>query len=192
MTNMNRLPFTDEIEQAAPPCKFSMPYFTSFKENGDPARHLKHYRSRMVLYPNNDALMCKIFATTLQGEMQNWFHTLQPRFIRSFDDLSLIFTKEYSFYRSINKKADHLFNIKKNPKESLPDYVKRFKAKKAKIVGELIMKEDLTLADSFILAEKHALWDKARRADNVPEQHRKESVVAQKKKERKLYNNKNR
>ena len=103
--------------------------------------------------------------------------------IQNFDDLSLVFTKEYSSYRSIKKKSDHLFNVKKNPKESLRDYVKRFKAEKAKIVGcddsiasaafqkglpadhplfgEMIMKEDLTLVDSFALAEKHALWDEA-------------------------------
>ena len=65
--------------------------------------------------------------------------------------------------------------------ELFRDYVKRFKAEKAKIVGcddlitsaafqkglpadhplfgELIMKEDQTLADYFALAEKHALWD---------------------------------
>ncbi|KAM1206122.1 hypothetical protein ACFX2G_006944 [Malus domestica] len=99
------------------------------------------------------------------------------------------------------KKSDHLFNVKKNPKESLWDYVKRFKAEKAKIVrcddsiasaafqkglpadhpqfGEMIMKEDLTLADSFVLVEKHALWDEARRAERVPEQPRKESTAAQ-------------
>ncbi|KAM2983430.1 hypothetical protein FF2_009361 [Malus domestica] len=96
----------------------------------------------------------------------------------------LKFTKEYSSYRSIKKKFYHLFNVKKNPKESLRGYVKRFKAEKAKIVecndsiaratfqkglpvdhplfGELIMKEDLTLADSFALVEKHALWDEVR------------------------------
>ncbi|KAM2718361.1 hypothetical protein EV1_030278 [Malus domestica] len=68
MTNMIRSPFTDEIEQAEPPHKFNMPHFTSFKGNADPERHLKHYRSTMVIYWNNDALMCKIFATTLQGE----------------------------------------------------------------------------------------------------------------------------
>ncbi|XP_068307438.1 uncharacterized protein [Pyrus communis] len=75
--------------------------------------------------------------------------------------------------------------MKKNLKESFCDYVKRFKVKKAKIVGcndsiaravfqkgfpanhplfeELIMKEDLTLANYFALAEKHALWDEVRR-----------------------------
>ncbi|KAM2430793.1 hypothetical protein ACFX1W_018187 [Malus domestica] len=128
MTNMSRSPFTDEIEQAEPPC-----------------------------------------------EAQDWFYTFPPRSIRSFDDLSLVFTKKYSSYCSIKKKSNHLFNVKKNPRESFRDYVKRFKTAKVKIVecdnpiasavfqkrltayhmlfGELIMKEDL--------AEKHALWDEA-------------------------------
>ncbi|XP_068314948.1 uncharacterized protein [Pyrus communis] len=179
MTNISRSPFTDEIKQAKSPREFNMPYFTSFKEEKDLERHLKNYRSTMILYRNNDDLMCKIFAITLQGEAQNWFYTLPPQSIRSFYELSLVFTKEYSSYRSIKKKSDHLFNVKKNLKESLRDYMKRFKAEKAKIVGcndsipraafqkglpadhplfgKLIMKEDLTLADSFTLAEKHAL-----------------------------------
>ncbi|KAM1391938.1 hypothetical protein ACFX2I_019593 [Malus domestica] len=184
ITNISRSPFTEEIEQAEPPCEFSMPHFTSFKGDEDPERHLKRYQSAMILYRNNDDLMFKIFATTLQGEAQDWFYTLPPQSIRNFYELSLVFTKEYSSYRSIKKKSDHLFDVKKNPKESLRDYVRRFKVEKAKIVGcndsiaiaafqkglladhplfgKLIMKEDLTLADSFALAEKHALWDEAR------------------------------
>ncbi|XP_048445131.1 uncharacterized protein LOC125479626 [Pyrus x bretschneideri] len=133
----------------------------------------------MILYRNNDDLMCKIFATTLQGEAQDWFYALPPQSIRSFDELSLVFTKEYSSYCSIKKKSDHLFKVKKNPKESLRAYVKRFKEEKARIVGcnnsiakaafqkglpadhslfeKLIMKEDLTLVNFFTLVEKHAL-----------------------------------
>ncbi|KAM2289942.1 hypothetical protein ACFXTI_030652 [Malus domestica] len=184
MTNISRSPFTDEIEQAEPPCEFSMPHFTSFKRDEDPERHLKHYRSAMILYRNNDDLMCKIFATTLQGKAQDWFYTLPPQSIRNFYKLSLVFTKKDSSYHSIKKKSDHLFDIKKNPNESLCDYVRRFKAEKARIVEgndsiaraafqksipvdhplfeKLIMKEDLTLADYFALAKKHALWDEAR------------------------------
>ncbi|KAM1356763.1 hypothetical protein ACFX13_031570 [Malus domestica] len=81
MTNISRSSFTDEIEQAEPSRKFSMAHFTSFKGDGDLERHLKHYRSVMVLYRNNNALICKIFVTTLQGEAQYWFHTLPPRSI---------------------------------------------------------------------------------------------------------------
>ncbi|KAM2941109.1 hypothetical protein COP2_030380 [Malus domestica] len=71
MTNISRSPFTDEIEQAEPPHEFSMPHFTSFKGDEDPERHLKCYRSAMIIYRNNDDLMCKIFATTLQSEAQD-------------------------------------------------------------------------------------------------------------------------
>lgn len=78
--------------------------------------------------------MCKIFAIMLQGKAQDWFHTLSPHSNQCFDGLSLVFTKEYSFYRSIKKKSDHFFSMKKDPKESLCTYVKRFKAEKAKIV----------------------------------------------------------
>ncbi|KAM2215558.1 hypothetical protein ACFX1X_022677 [Malus domestica] len=135
MTNISRSLFTDEIEQAEPPREFSMPHFTYFKGDEDPKRHLKRYQSAMILYRNNDDLMYKIFATTLQGEAQDWFYTLPPQSIRNFYRLSLVFTKEYSSYRSIKKKSNHLFDVKKNPKESFRDYVNRFKVEKAKIVG---------------------------------------------------------
>ncbi|XP_070679297.1 uncharacterized protein [Malus domestica] len=133
----------------------------------------------MILYIANDALMCKIFTTTLQGKVQDSFHTMPPQSIWSFDELSVVFTKECSSYCSIKKKYNNLFNIKKNLNESLRDYLKRFKAKKVKIVDcndsiasaafqkglptdyplfkELIMKEDLTLADSFVIAKKDYL-----------------------------------
>ncbi|KAM1910712.1 hypothetical protein ACFX13_039323 [Malus domestica] len=134
MTNISKSPFTDEIEQAEPPREFSMPHFTSFKGDEDPKKHLKHYRSAMILYRNNDDLICKIFAITLQDEAQDWFYTLPAQSIRNFDKLSLVFTKEYSSCRLIKKKSGHLFDVKKNPKESFRDYVRRFKVEKARIV----------------------------------------------------------
>ncbi|KAM1481294.1 hypothetical protein ACFX2I_028338 [Malus domestica] len=155
--------------------------------------------------------MCKIFVTILQGKAQDWLHNLPPQSIQSFNELSLFSTKEYSSYRSIKKKSDHLFNVKKNLKELLRNYVKRFKVEKAKIIicndsitsvafqkgllvdqllfEEFIMKEYLTLADSFALAEKHALWNEAGRADKAPEHPRKESAVTQTNEDVKQYNN---
>ncbi|XP_068319767.1 uncharacterized protein [Pyrus communis] len=168
--NMSMSSFTEEIKWTGPPRKFSPPYFTLFKGDEDPDRHLIHYRSIMILYCSNDVLMCKIFATTLQDEAQDCFHTLPPYLIQNFSELSLVFTKEYSFYRSINKKSDYFFNMKKDPNESLHTYVKRFKVENVKIVGyddniacspfrkrlpadhpffrELIMVENLSLANS--------------------------------------------
>ncbi|XP_008229038.1 PREDICTED: uncharacterized protein LOC103328428 [Prunus mume] len=82
-----------------------------------------------------DALRVEVFAMTLQRAAQDWFHTLPSGSISSFKELAYVFTKEYTSYRTIKKNPDHLFNLLKKPNESIRDYIKRFKAEKANIVG---------------------------------------------------------
>ncbi|CAN6684229.1 unnamed protein product [Malus baccata var. baccata] len=148
MTNISMSPFTNEIEWIDPPRGFTMPHFIPYKGDEDPNRHLKYYRSTMIFYRNND---------------------------------------EYSSNRSIKMTSDHLFSIVKDHRETIHNYVKRFKVEKAKIVGcnediattafrnglptkhhlfkKLIIGEELTLAASYALAKKHALWDEAKQSN---------------------------
>ncbi|XP_021829532.1 uncharacterized protein LOC110769801 [Prunus avium] len=85
---------------------------------------------------------------------------------------------------TIKKNPSHQFNLCKKPNESLQDYIKRFKAEKAKIVGcddqiasfafknglpvehdlyrELTITPSQTLAEVFATAKCHALWDEDR------------------------------
>ncbi|CAL2260377.1 unnamed protein product [Prunus armeniaca] len=44
-----------------------MPSFMHFKEDSNPESHLKQFKSAMIFYKTNDALMCKVFAMTLLG-----------------------------------------------------------------------------------------------------------------------------
>ncbi|XP_009344706.2 uncharacterized protein LOC103936589 [Pyrus x bretschneideri] len=164
----------------------------------------------MTLYANNDALMCKIFTTMLQGEAQDGFYTLPPHSIWNFSKLFLVFTKEYSSYRWIKKKSDHLFNMKNDLNESLHIYVKWFKAK---IIGyddsitcsalwkglpadhsffrELIIGENLTLSNSYALAEKHSIWNEEKCSQKLLKQPYKDTERTQKKTSDKLLNDKN-
>ncbi|XP_021809105.1 uncharacterized protein LOC110757852 [Prunus avium] len=135
MDQVNSTPFTAEIEQAAPSKRFSTPSFTHFKGDSDPESHLKHFKSVTILYKADDALMCKVFTMTLRGVAQDWFHTLPSRSINSFKELAYVFTKEYTSYPTIKKNPDHLYNLRKKSDESLRDYIKRFKAENANIVG---------------------------------------------------------
>ncbi|XP_068336518.1 uncharacterized protein [Pyrus communis] len=132
---MSKSPFTNEIKHMEPPWKFNPSHFTLFKRDEDSDKHLLHYQNAMTLYYINDALICKIFTTAFQGEAQDWFHSLPPHLIWNFNELSLVFTKEYLSYCLIKKKSDHLFNMKNDPNESLRTYIKRFKAEKRKIIG---------------------------------------------------------
>ncbi|VVA40371.1 PREDICTED: VITISV_032574, partial [Prunus dulcis] len=177
----NSTPFTAEIEQTAPPKRFSTPSFTHFKGDSDPDSNLKHFKSIMIFYKANDALMCKVFAMTLLGAAQDWFYTLPSGSISSFKELAYVFTKEYTSYRMIKKNPDHLFNLQKKYEESLRDYIKRFKAERANIIGcddriassafkrglpiecelyrELTISPCQTLVEVFATAERYALWD---------------------------------
>ncbi|CAL2259784.1 unnamed protein product [Prunus armeniaca] len=181
MDQANSTPFTAEIEQAAPPKRFSTPSFTHFKGDFDPESHLKHFKSVMILHKADNALMCKVFVVTLRGAAQDWFHTLPSWSINSFKELAYVFTKEYTSYRTIKKNPDHLYNLRKKSDESLRDYIKRFKTEKANIVGcddriatsafrkglptehdlyrELTITPSQTLAEVYATAERYALWD---------------------------------
>ncbi|XP_016647321.1 PREDICTED: uncharacterized protein LOC107880410 [Prunus mume] len=118
---------------------------------------------------------------TLRGAPQDWFHTLSSDSISSFMELAYVFTKEYTSYRAIKKNPNHLYNLRKKSDESLRDYIKRFKAENANIVGcndriassafkkglpgkhdlyrELTITPILTLAEVYATAEHYALWD---------------------------------
>ncbi|VVA39117.1 PREDICTED: VITISV_032574, partial [Prunus dulcis] len=181
MDQVNSTPFTLDIEQAVHPKRFSTPSFLHFKGDSDPESHLKHFKSVMILHQADDALMCKVFTITLRGAAQDWFHTLPSRSISSFKELAYVFTKEYTSYRTIKKNPDHLYNLRKKSDESLRDYIKRFKAEKANIVGcddrivssafkkglpaehdlyrELTITPSQTLAEVYATAERYALWD---------------------------------
>ncbi|XP_016648290.1 PREDICTED: uncharacterized protein LOC107880713 [Prunus mume] len=155
--------FTPEIEQAAPPKRFSTPSFIYFKGDSDPESHLKHFKA------------------------QDWFYTLPSWSISSFKELAYVFTKEYTSYRTIKKNPDHLFNLRKKLDESIRDYIKRFKTEKANIVGcdnqiasstlkkglpaehdlhrELTITPSQTLAEVYVTVERYALWDDDRIAE---------------------------
>ncbi|CAL9019540.1 unnamed protein product, partial [Prunus brigantina] len=103
--------------------------------DSDSESYLKHFKSVMILHKDDDALMCKVFAMTLRGAAQDWFHTLPSGSISSFKELVYVFNKEYTSYQTIKKNLDHLYNLRKKSDESLRDYIKRFKAENANIVG---------------------------------------------------------
>ena len=60
-----RSPFSDEIERAPMPSRFTRPPFNSYEGKTDPVEHVSHYIHMMSLHAHNDALMCKVFPSSL-------------------------------------------------------------------------------------------------------------------------------
>nr|CAN63675.1 hypothetical protein VITISV_021680 [Vitis vinifera] len=107
-------PFCSHIIHYEPPRGFLVPKFSTYDGTNDPFDHIMHYRQLMTLDIGNDALLCKVFPASLQGQALSWFHRLPPNFVDNFRDLSEAFN------------ISTLQNIKMRDNESLREFVKRF------------------------------------------------------------------
>lgn len=82
-----RSPFSDEIERALMPSRFTRPPFNSYEGRTDPVEHVSHYIHMMSLHAHNDALMCKVFPSSLGSTALRWFNGLRKGSIHSFAEL---------------------------------------------------------------------------------------------------------
>ena len=80
----------------------------------------------MTLDIGNDALLCKVFPVSLQGQTLSWFHRLPSNFIDNFWDLSKAFVGQYLYSALHKQNISTLQNIKMQENESLKEFVKRF------------------------------------------------------------------
>ena len=84
-------PFSSCIIHYDPPRGFLMPKFSAYDGSSDSFDHIMHYRQLMTLDIGNDALLCKVFPASLQGQALSWFHRLLPNSVDNFRDLSEAF-----------------------------------------------------------------------------------------------------
>ena len=82
------LPFVSEILEAEVPTKFKLPPLLVFNGTKNPVIHIALYRNKMILQNVNDAILCRVFPSTLTDIAQNWLHQLPQNSVSSFDDLA--------------------------------------------------------------------------------------------------------
>nr|CAN60477.1 hypothetical protein VITISV_014549 [Vitis vinifera] len=119
-------PFCSHIIHYEPPRGFLVPKFSTYDGSNDPFDHIMHYRQLMTLDIGNDALLCKVFPASLQGQALSWFHRLPPNSVGNFRDLSEAFVGQYLCSARHKQNINTLQNIKMQDNESLREFVKRF------------------------------------------------------------------
>ncbi|RVW28309.1 hypothetical protein CK203_104502 [Vitis vinifera] len=108
-----------------------------------------HYRQLMTLDIGNDALLCKVFPASLQGQALSWFHRLPPNSIDNFRDLSEAFVGQYLCSARHKQNISTLQNIKMRDNESLREFVKRF--------GQAVLQIEVCSMDAVLQSSREAL-----------------------------------
>ena len=79
--------FNSHIINYEPLRGFLVSKISVYDGSSDPFDHIIHYRQLMTLNIGNDALLCKVFPVSLQGQALSWFHQLPMNSIDNFWDL---------------------------------------------------------------------------------------------------------
>ena len=66
LKQISQSPFTRRIKEERLPRWFTQLTFTMYNGRTDPVEHVSHFNQRMVVHSKNEALMCKIFPSSLE------------------------------------------------------------------------------------------------------------------------------
>ena len=70
---VNRSPFTEWIVDEPKPKNFVVLSFKQFDGKLDPVDHIFNLQQKIALETRNEAILCKVFSTTLVGPALAWF-----------------------------------------------------------------------------------------------------------------------
>ena len=78
------------------------------------------------MYSHDDRIICRVIPSSLKDVASNWFYSLRPNSLHSFDEVSRAFVDQYISRKEIMKNNHTLMSIKMGGGESLKNYLSRF------------------------------------------------------------------
>ncbi|XP_068486402.1 uncharacterized protein [Phaseolus vulgaris] len=121
-----RHPFTNTIFEVPLPDKWKGFNRDRYDGSTDPDEHIDAYTTHMCVYTSDDAVLCRVFPTSLKGATLSWFTKLLPNSIDSFASLVAKFETQFATSRPRHLTSIALVGIRQKKGESLRTFVDRF------------------------------------------------------------------
>ena len=106
--------------------RFTRPPFNSYNGKMDLVEHVSHYIHMKSLHMHNNALMCKVFPSSLGSTALRWFNGLLKGSIHSFVVLIQEFGTRFVTCSWVPQSMDALLSIKMKVGETLRSYASRY------------------------------------------------------------------
>jgi len=88
--------------------------------------HLSHFNQRMAMHSKNEALMCKVFPSSLGSMAIRWFDSLGASSIDSFKELTQAFGSRFITYSRVLRPLDSLLSMAMQEGETLKTYSDKY------------------------------------------------------------------
>ena len=84
LSQISKSPFTRGIEKAKLPRRFHQPTFAMYNGRTDLVEHVSQFKQKMAVHSQDEALMYKVFPSSLGPMPMRWFDGLRTNSIGSF------------------------------------------------------------------------------------------------------------
>ena len=91
LNQISKSPFTQGIEKTKLPRHFHQPTFAMYNGRTDPIEHVSQFKQKMAVHSQDEALMCRVFPSSLGSMLIRWFDGLRINSISYFKKLTQSF-----------------------------------------------------------------------------------------------------
>ena len=126
LNQIARSPFTQSIEGASFPRRCRQPTFSLYNGRTDSVEHVSHFSQKMVVHSKNEALICKIFPSSLGPMAMRWFNGLKENSIDSFKKLTQSFGARFITCSRVPLPLRSLLSMSMRDGETLKAYSNRY------------------------------------------------------------------
>ena len=126
LDQISKSPFTHKIEGARLPRRFHQPTFAIYNGQAYPVEHVNQFNQRMVIHSRNEALMCKVFSSSLGPVAMRWFNSLKTNSIDSCKQLTQAFSSCFITNSRVPRPLSSLLSLSMREGETLKAYSDRY------------------------------------------------------------------
>ena len=127
------------------PKNFRVPEFVKYTAAQCPVTHLKAYCNKMVEVVDNEKLLIYFFQDSLSDATLTWYMRLENTKIKKWKDLVDAFMRQYKFNIDVGPNWLSLQAMKKDNKESIREYARRWSEIVAQVNPPILEKEMISL-----------------------------------------------
>ena len=122
LSQISKSPFTREIEKAKLPRRFHQPTFSMYNGCTDPVKHVSQFKQKMAVHSQDEALLCRVFPSSLGPMSMRWFDGLRTNSISSFKKLTQSFCSWFITCSRVPQPLDSLLSMTMREEESVKSY----------------------------------------------------------------------
>ena len=126
LSQVSKSPFTRNIEDVILPRRFHQPTLTLYDSRTDSVEHVSHFSQKMAIYSRDEALMCKVFPSSLGPVAMRWFNSLRANSIESFKKLTRAFGARFITCSRVPRPLGSLLSMSMRECETLKTYSDRY------------------------------------------------------------------